>query len=185
MFKHFTLRVFAILFFISLFFACHHGGNLNLPKDFSSYSDSMKVEWLTKKFIPDSVARLLCNDAARIDTTLAIKDFNLAVGYAYSGYDDSQREAFANNLNEYAFSLPSQYKMRIYYIGAKGNGRNLGYVYAADMLHTNGNIEKETFQKDVEALKSICSDNPGFVDDFVRGINLKCKEEGKNFDYNH
>ncbi|MCH5224127.1 MAG: hypothetical protein J1E82_08800 [Muribaculaceae bacterium] len=182
-FRFSTIACFLSLLLIP-FISCNKNNRLNLPEDFSSYSDSAKVDWLLNNHKPAMVAEVLCEEGAGMDSSLNFKDFRATVNVIYNLYDETQKKEFGTSMNDYAASLPNKEKMRLYVAGSGFNGYNLGYAYGVDFLNQADESNIGEIQEDYEALKEIYPDNSQLTNNFIKGLNAALAKQGKSWQPN-
>ena len=172
--KHFYLpeiKCLSGLIFLCICLLCSCGGNKAnpFPSEFKEFTEDEKIQWLTENLPADSVARIICNNSSGLDSVIYINDFSVFVSNLYSKYDAENKDKFGEELNRYAASMPSQYKMKLYMLASQDNPRQLGYRYAEDC--DANKTEPAAIEADLAALKTICGSNPGFYTGFINGVN--------------
>ena len=164
------LTVFLILFFIFMSSSCSVSRENSLPKDFKSFSDNEKINWLIMTLSPDSIARFICDSEIKTDTIKLLSNFSESIRKIYNQYNDSSKIVFGLSLNEYAASLPAISKMQLYKIAAIDNPRQLGYLYAEDCRKNK--VAEEKIIKELSALQRICANDSDYFFNFLKGMQV-------------
>ena len=175
-----SMKKFFIFCLLLSLLSCGGGKKLNVPEGFDNFSDNDKAEWLIKNFTPELVAQYLCEDGAKLDSTLNIKDFKATVNIIYNKYEKDNKASFGNSMNEFAASLPSKNKMTLYMVSAGNNAYSLGFAYGNDFLG-NGEKDFSIINEDYESLKEITNNNPKETDNFVKGLNAAFSKKGESW----
>lgn len=142
--------------------------NLRLPEEFFTLKEEEKIDWLRINLTPDSVARLICNNASDLDTLMRIEDIGATLRILYTQYNDSDRYVFGNEVNRHSAALPSQNKMKLYKRAQRENPRRFGYMYGKDCcLNQTDTI---SVASDLRALKEICDNEDSYFQLFREGM---------------
>lgn len=141
------------------------------PEGFSSFADTAKVAFFMANSQPDSVARFICYEALKQDSTGQIDSLHQSVMYAYLNYRDSNRVVFGEEIDRIASIQTPENRARLFYLAAQDPYR-LGYKFGKEYGEAikEGNPATDSLRLEYSAFSGLAEKDSLFFHKFKIGV---------------